>query len=200
MASCASAFASCSTQCAALASVPPACTGAVNAFFACAGDSPVSCSGTTANFTACTSQQTAVLSCLGVGPVDASVPDVPVPTGDPTAACTTATWGGVDRECNWRRGGTFSCTPGRSYTVGCNSTASTTAPCTATLGACTGDPVIRVCAGSTACSATSAIIDSDDDCGTCPVTTAVCPSSGQMTVLTGAFDSSRPGTCTPAIR
>ena len=70
MASCASAFASCSTQCAALSSVPPACTGAVNAFFACAGDSPVSCSGTTANFTACTSQQNAVLSCLGVGPVD----------------------------------------------------------------------------------------------------------------------------------
>ena len=36
--------------------------------------------------------------------------------------------------------------------------------------------------------------------GTCPVTTVTCPSSGQITVMVGAYSSTTAGTCTPAIR
>jgi hypothetical protein len=131
-------------------------------------------------------------------------------TADPTVACA-GTYSGTARECSWRRAGTYTCTPGRSYTVGCNNLAGTSTLCSATLGSCTGDPVMRVCSGSATCSETTALSSADDTCGTvpagasvgrCPVVSVVCPTSGQITVLTGNYSdaASGAGTCTPSLR
>ncbi len=125
-----------------------------------------------------------------------------------TAACTVAA-SGTTRDCGWRTGSTFTCTPGRLTTVGCNSTADTTNTlCSPTIGACVGDPVLRVCPGSAPCTSTSALVatngNPDDECGTCPVVQVTCPTSGQIYVLTGDYNTSatstQHGTCTPAVR
>ncbi|MFO0652125.1 MAG: hypothetical protein U0326_38255 [Polyangiales bacterium] len=125
-----------------------------------------------------------------------------------TAACTAASTG-TTRDCGWRTGSTFTCTPGRLTTIGCNSTADTTNPlCSPTLGACTGDPILRVCPGSSPCTSTTALVatngNPDDECGTCPVVQVTCPTSGQIHVLTGDYNTSatstQRGTCSPSVR
>lgn len=79
--------------------------------------------------------------------------------------------------------------------------------CQPTYGACTGDPVMRVCAGTQPCTAAMALAPAsgsyDDQCGTCPSAYVACPSSGMIHVMTGDFNSSMAqyrGTCTPAVR
>jgi Plexin repeat len=125
-----------------------------------------------------------------------------------TAACTVASMG-TARDCGWRTSGTFTCTPGRLTTVGCNSTTSTTSPlCAPTIGSCVGDPILRVCPGSAPCTSATALVPSvgnaDDLCGTCPVVQITCPTSGQINVLTGDYNTSttstQRGTCSPAVR
>lgn len=129
-------------------------------------------------------------------------------TGGVTAACTVAA-AGTTRDCGWRSGSTFTCTPGRITTVGCNSTADTTNTlCSPTLGACVGDPILRVCPGSAPCASASALVatngNADDECGTCPVVQVTCPTSGQIYVLTGDYNTSatsmQHGTCSPSVR
>ncbi len=190
---------SCASMCGALSSIPATCSTSLNNYLGCLASATIDCSSGSPQAPACASVQSALTTCITGGTRDSGV-DVPT-TGDPTSSCTTATWGGTSRECGWRRGGTFSCTPGRSYTIGCNSTTST-APtaCTTAIGSCSGDPVMRVCSGTTTCSSAAALTSVDDTCGTCPVGTVICPTSGQVTVLTGDFDNATPGTCTVALR
>lgn len=132
-------------------------------------------------------------------------------TTDPTRPCT-GTYSGTARECGWTTVRTLTCTPGRTVTVGCNSTAGMGTLCATPLGTCTGDPLMRVCSGTTPCgyaarldsanAGVGAVNPSDDTCGTCPVTTVTCPASGQITVLAGNYSntSAGAGTCSPALR
>jgi hypothetical protein len=79
--------------------------------------------------------------------------------------------------------------------------------CQPPYGVCAGDPVIRVCPGTTPCTSSTALTAAsgsfDDACGTCPSAYVTCPTSGQIHVLTGDYDSNvmmQTGTCTPAAR
>jgi len=102
---------------------------------------------------------------------------------------------------------TFSCSPGRATMVGCSGETGAGSLCQPSYGVCTGDPVMRVCPGTTPCTAAVALVPAsgslDDYCGVCPSVYVTCPTSGQIHVLTGDFDSNVPnqrGTCTPAVR
>ena len=114
---------------------------------------------------------------------DAGTPDGGMPM-DITTACAAGTRSGVDRDCGWTAEGTHSCTPGTMIQAGCN------ASCTPAIGSCTGDTMMRVCPGGTACSHLTAIAQNDDSCGTlCSRTIPfACPASGMYTVLTTSFD------------
>ncbi len=107
-----------------------------------------------------------------------------------------ATTAGVNRECGWDAEGTHPCVAGAAVTVGCN------ASCAPPAGSCTGDAVLRVCAGPTgSCSYATALGSSDDACGTtCPMATATCPATGSINVLTGAFYSGEAYTCSVVVR
>lgn len=195
---CPTPLAACLDGCASTASrVPASCLPLFNEFLVCAQSSPVECSGTTATFTDCTSLQAQVGQCIlrdaGVSP-DAGVP------ADPTSPCP-GSWSGLSRECGWTRAGTFPCTPGDDVVVGCNATAAASpTECAMALGACTGDPVMRVCSGASICTEATQLASEDDTCGACPVTTVTCPPSGTITVMVGSYSSSSAGTCTPAVR
>lgn len=80
--------------------------------------------------------------------------------------------------------GTVQCTPGERIEVGCASACG--------LGACTGDPVLRVCDGEAdvrECADVTAVLgENDDACGTlCPLARLECPASGRITVVYRAF-------------
>lgn len=86
-----------------------------------------------------------------------------------------------------RAAGTVSCAPGSAIRVACHEGCG--------VGACTGDPVLRVCDGT---SSVSTCIDGvgflgeDDDsgaCGTglCSSLDVTCPSSGSITVVHRAY-------------
>jgi hypothetical protein len=99
---------------------------------------------------------------------------------DPTAPCMAAETGAA-RDCGWNNAATFSCVAGTQVTVGCGATCG--------LGSCTGDTVMRVCAGSQACRHSAALAE-NDDCmpgDLCSQTTFLCPSTGQYHVMTGSF-------------
>lgn len=81
--------------------------------------------------------------------------------------------------------------------------------CQPAYGVCTGDPVMRVCAGTQPCASTSTSLlvpasgSFDDACGTCPSAYITCPTSGQIYVMTGDYNSNtatQTGTCLPAVR
>ena len=110
----------------------------------------------------------------------------------------------VEADCGWLSPQTYSCTPGAGITVGCTGTsAADAATCTVRLGSCSGDPMIRACAGSSCTyagrlipgSATTATPD-DDLCGTCPLARYTCPSSGQITVYQRAYNNGNAYVCT----
>lgn len=191
----------CLSACAMQDSVVPAmCRASYDALLACGRSSPIMCTGTGAGvrFTSCPTQHANFESCI-TGMFDSGVIDSGVPTTDPTRPCT-GTFSGPSRECSWLPGRTFTCTPGRTVTVGCNSTAGTGTLCTSTIGSCSGDPVLRVCPGTSPCSASSALSSADDTCGTCPVVSVTCPSSGSVYVLAGSYSDTTSGSCTPSLR
>ena len=139
-----------------------------------------------------------------------TTPPVDAGTTDITGACPSGSGDGLGADCLWRSGGTFSCTPGSTVTVGCTGGAPTDGgACVASLGTCAGDPMIRACAGSGACSAGGALAalattgySPDDACGTCPVAQYTCPSSGSMTVYQRSYyvSPTAPVTCILAHR
>lgn len=126
--------------------------------------------------------------------IPAEAEDAGVST-DPTHACAMSGLAGTDRDCGWDRVGTYRCTPGQMVTVGCD------ASCAPALGSCEGDSILRVCPGTTACSAAAALAANDDSgCGTpstnqCSRVTFACPASGQYTLLSGAYTAGQPYVC-----
>jgi hypothetical protein len=116
--------------------------------------------------------------------------DAPQPL-DPLAQCSGPT-GGVGRDCGWSfidkmRG--LSCRPGEAITLGCGGCAGG--------GVCEGDPMLRICEGTEACTSFSAVTMGDDSCSVCPEVRFSCPASGTYSVLTGSFISSAPSVCQP---
>ncbi len=143
--------------------------------------------------------------------VDAGVRDVGVTdTGvaaNITATCSVAA-SGLPSDCGWRLGNTYTCTVGTTITLGCTgaSTASDAAVCAIRVGTCAGDPMIRVCAGSAACTYANRLITTspigsaspeDDACGNCPVARYTCPGSGQVTVYVRPYTTGATFTCVP---
>ena len=134
-----------------------------------------------------------------------NVVEVPVTLGDstletPTEACPAD--GGrahdeITRECGWSLGGVYSCTPGQSLRVGCADNCA--------LGACTGDPMLRVCASGRPdgnCSHGASIGRGNDACGTtCPQATNVtCPPGGSIDVYVTSRDPTQSFTCDIAVQ
>jgi len=117
---------------------------------------------------------------------------------DVTGACT-ASAAPVERDCSWQVATTgASCVPGATVSIACG------AACGG--GACTGDPVMRICDGSAPCGNRDALGLGDDGCGgdtspdnSCPTTEFTCPASGTYTVLVGSFFLADPFTCVPAV-
>lgn len=107
--------------------------------------------------------------------------------------CATSTWG-LTPECGWRGEGVGSCTPGTAVTVAAG------APkpdCTGTLGAISGDRVLRVCTEAQGCTRANRLADADQNaCGTiAPSVTFTCPASGTYSVMSAPYNrSARPGT------
>lgn len=128
-------------------------------------------------------------------------------TGAQTDPCGPGVPQGPGRNCGWVVSVTLTCSPGRATMVGCSGSEGAGSLCQPSYGVCTGDPAMRVCPGTTPCTAAQALAvlsgSFDDQCGTCPSAYVTCPSSGQIHVLTGDYDSNQPtqrGTCTPAAR
>jgi hypothetical protein len=129
------------------------------------------------------------------GSFDPTSPSVcqPVATSEqPIGLATPCSVLGAQRDCGWTVSPEFSkggCTPGEQVTLGCGG-------CT-TPGVCTGDTVLRVCAGTQPCFAREALAFNDDSCTRCSQVTFSCPSDGVFTVMTGSFDNS-PYVCEPS--
>jgi hypothetical protein len=100
---------------------------------------------------------------------------------------------GTSRECGWIDGGTVTCRPGTTVSVGCGTGCG--------LGTCSGDSMIRVC-DSVPCTSSAALAADDDSCGSlCSLATGVrCPASGMLRVLTGPFSSGNAYTCSFVVR
>jgi hypothetical protein len=105
----------------------------------------------------------------------------------------------LSRECGWTDGGTFTCTPGQSVSVGCGASCG--------LGSCTGDTMIRVCDAdspdggvASACLEADAIGENDDCSGssTCSKVTFTCPASGHYRALYSPYQTGDAITCTLA--
>lgn len=86
--------------------------------------------------------------------------------------------------------GSETCTPGRPITVACSEDCG--------IGACSGDPVLRVCEGSISvedCLEAPTFLGQNDDdrvcatSGLCSRVDTLCPSSGRVTVALRAFGS-----------
>jgi hypothetical protein len=121
--------------------------------------------------------------------VDAAPPDPGV-----TVACTGLTQG-VERDCGWYFSRNITCTPEEPVTVGCNAVAG------CAVGWCSGDTVLRLCAGNDAyCTSAEALGQNDDSCETsCSLATVDCPAQGKITVLTGAYNSASSYTCNVSV-
>ena len=106
----------------------------------------------------------------------------------PTDPCTTSVLG-FNRECGWTVGGTFSCNPGDTVTVGCGAACG--------VGTCTGDTVLRVCAGATTCSGSVALAQNDDCVANagCSAASFTCTAAGQYTVMWGPYSPGASATC-----
>jgi hypothetical protein len=125
-----------------------------------------------------------------------------------TTACTVTSTTG-ENDCGFRVAATYTCTPGATVTFGCTGGADAGA-CGFSGGACAGDPVTRVCAGTTTTGCTFAtrllpqntgvngVTADDDACGLCPWVRIACPSAGSVTVFSRAYNVSMTGSCTLA--
>ena len=128
-------------------------------------------------------------------------------TGSVTDPCPSTAAQGPNRNCGWRPGVLLSCSPGRATMIGCTNGEGMGSLCQPSYGTCVGDPVMRVCPGTTPCRSTEALTpqagSTDDACGTCPSAYFTCPSTGQLYVMTGDYDSNnmaQRGTCAPVAR
>lgn len=99
--------------------------------------------------------------------------------------CVGTPEGGL-RNCGWDPAGIGKCTPGVKVTL-----STQYATC---QDACTGSPLLRVCAGSGPCTNASrlGIAGSSPGCSACPKLTFVCPSSGKFAVMTAPNRVSEP--------
>jgi hypothetical protein len=125
-----------------------------------------------------------------------------------TTACTTTSTTG-ENDCGFRVAATYTCTPGATVTFGCTGGADA-GTCGFSGGACVGDPVTRVCAGTTTtgCTFTTRVLPQntglggvtadDDACGLCPWVRIACPSAGSVTVFSRAYNVGMTGSCTLA--
>ncbi|MBK6535954.1 MAG: hypothetical protein IPF99_42420 [Deltaproteobacteria bacterium] len=139
--------------------------------------------------------------------VDSGVRDTGTPdTGSSTSlthVCNgTEDAEGPNSECNWILAQTYTCTPSSVVTLGCTGGADA-GSCVGRVGSCTGDPMMRVCPGSSAqCSNATRVpsltlmgYSEDDACGTCPLARFTCPSSGALTVYARRYYADRPAAC-----
>jgi Lysyl oxidase len=109
--------------------------------------------------------------------------------------CALSDNDGERRDCGWSADAVRTCAPGARVTVGCN------AACAPAVGRCTGDTVLRVCAGEGPCFERDALAANDDACGSaCSQASFVCPASGRYTVLTGAFLAGERAMCAVDVR
>jgi hypothetical protein len=120
--------------------------------------------------------------------------EIPAMQGGPTDPCVGMV-PGLNRECGWRKTGSYSCTPGARVSVGCG------AECG--LGTANGDPQLRVCPGEAACPWPG--LGGNDDCTTSmdvhgARVTVLCPSGGRITVLAGPAYSGDPASCNVEVR
>ncbi len=120
---------------------------------------------------------------------------------DVTLPCTAGERG-PDRSCGWTREGVHTCTAGAMVQVGCDAACG--------VGSCTGDTVLRICEGDRNCGGRFVLAGNDDaSCGApacgraggdcCSNVTFTCPTSGQYTVLTGAYMPGTAAMCTVGI-
>lgn len=122
------------------------------------------------------------------------------PTTNITAACNVAMTTGVN-DCGFVRVTTYTCTPGSTLTFGCTGGTDAGA-CGFSGGTCTGDPLMRICAGNTATGCVYAariqpqnpglngVTADDDGCGFCPWVRIACPAEGAVSVFARAYDIS----------
>lgn len=101
-----------------------------------------------------------------------------------------ATGGGSRRDCGFRVERVVSCRSGVAQVVGCGCDG---------LGSCSGDPVLRICDGTSACRVADAIGNVDDTCSLCPRVDFPCPPSGQYTILSAPYSSGSYG-CEVGVR
>lgn len=144
----------------------------------------------------------------GGGGTDAGVTDAGSGSGITRSCGSLSNSDGLQAECGWRLATRYTCTPSTTITVGCTSGAIVDAgfTCGGRVGSCSGDPMIRVCAGSTECSNAGRIpalgagsgtgFGEDDGCGLCPIARFTCPSSGSITVYERGFYRDRVASCT----
>jgi len=79
--------------------------------------------------------------------------------------------------------------PGDTVTVGCGAVCG--------VGTCSGDTVLRVCAGTQTCSGSVALAQNDDcqpNAG-CFAATFTCTAAGQYTVMWGPYSPGASATC-----
>jgi hypothetical protein len=116
-------------------------------------------------------------------------PSLPPEEVDPLASCSQLAEAGVFRECGWAFAAGaegVECEPGELLSIGCGCTS----------GPCGGDPILRVCDGTEACTGQTALSLADDTCETrCPQSEFVCPASGVYSVLTSSFLPDQPFSC-----
>jgi Lysyl oxidase len=108
--------------------------------------------------------------------------DIPVhlPSPDLLAACPgsdnrLAFSVTAQRDCGWVAAPAASCTPGTSVDFGCPG--------------CSGDPVLRICEGTSPCTSDQALASGNDVSSTdfCPVTRFVCPGGGTYNWMHGPW-------------
>jgi hypothetical protein len=129
-----------------------------------------------------------------------SIPeDVPPDPGNPVAPCSGGEFNGLTRECGWSVAQqSVSCTPGQAVNTHCGGCGGG--------GSCAGDPMIRVCEGTAACTGATAIAQNDDDgaCGVgarCPLVDFTCPESGVVTIMTAPFTTNdTSASCQPIVQ
>lgn len=129
---------------------------------------------------------------------------IPITLGDPMLETPTepcpddaSATADITRECGWSLVGTWPCIPGETLSVGCAEDCA--------LGACTGDPMLRVCASSRSdgnCSHAASLGRGDNACGSnCPQASGIqCPLSAAIDVYATSRDAAQSYTCDVAIR
>jgi aminopeptidase N len=116
---------------------------------------------------------------------------VVTPAPNPLAACTRFSLG-LNRDCGWVDQGSFDCTLGTTFEVGCASECG--------VGSCTGEAIVRVCEGEEPCASYDTLASNQFACGDCGIATVTCPPSGRYTVLSASWLSVDEHTCTVGTR